>query len=85
MLQCVVIPKGSERNIVWFLERNLHDENKFLRAWSYSGFYELARQHAEYRDYAIEQIERGEADKGAAVKARIRSIRKAMNKLPRMN
>ena len=85
MLQYVVIPKGSERSVVWFLERNLYDENKFLRAWSYNGFYELARQHNEYIDYASEQIERGETDKAASVKARIRNIRKAMNKLPRIN
>ena len=85
MLQYVVIPRGSERNVAWFLERNLYDGNKFLRAWSYNGFYELARQHNEYFDYAIEQIERGETDKAASVKARIRNIRKAMNKWPRMN
>jgi hypothetical protein len=33
----------------------------------------------------MEQIERGEADRAASVKARIRKIRKAMNKLPRKN
>ncbi len=77
--------EGSESSLIWFLERNLCDENKFLRAWSYNGFHELARQHREYIDYAIEQIERGEADKAASVKARIRNIRKAMNKLPTMN
>lgn len=85
MLQYVTIPEESERNVTWFLERNLWDENKFLRAWSYNGFYELARQHGEYIAYALEQLERGEADKAASVKARIRNIRKAMNKLPRKN
>lgn len=83
MLPHVTIPAGSERTLVWFLERNLFDENKFLRAWSYNGFWELARQHPEYVDDAMEQIERGETDKAASVKARIRKIRKAMNKLPR--
>ncbi|SRR6266446_7622762 len=85
MLPYLMIPKASESSLIWFLERNLYDENKFLRAWSYNGFYELARQHKEYIDYAIEQIESGETDKAASVKARIRSIRKAMNKLPRIN
>jgi len=82
MLQYVVIPKESERSITWFLERNLYDENKFLRAWSYDGFCQLARQHPEYIDYAMEQMERGDTDKAASVRARIRNIRKAMNKLP---
>jgi hypothetical protein len=82
MLQHVVIPEESEGSVAWFLERNLWDENRFLRAWSYNGFYELARQHEKYIAYALEQLERGETDKAASVKARIRNIRKAMNKLP---
>jgi hypothetical protein len=80
MLQYVVIPEESERSVAWFLERNLCDENKFLRAWSYNGFYELAKQRQGYFDFAMEQIEQGEADKAASVKARVRNIRRAMNK-----
>src|SRR3984893_3953700 len=83
MLQYVAIPKDSDRTVALFLERNLRDENKYLRAWSYNGFYELARRHEKYIAYALEQLERGETDKAASVKARIRNIRKAMNKLPR--
>ncbi len=83
MLPYLPIPKESKGSLIWFLERNLDDENKFLRAWSYNGFYELARQHSKHTDYAIEQLERGETDKAASVKARIRNIRRAMNKLPR--
>jgi hypothetical protein len=83
MLQYVVIPEESERNVAWFLERNLYDENKFLRAWTYQGFYELAKQHKKYLDYAMEHMEHGEVDKAASVKARIRKIRKAMHRLPR--
>jgi hypothetical protein len=82
MLPHVAIPTGSECSVVWFLERNLFDENKFLRAWSYNGFWELARQHPEHVDRAMEQIDCGETDKAASVKARIRKIRKAMSKLP---
>ena len=85
MLQHVAIPEESQRNVAWFLERNLWDENKFLRAWSYNGFYELAKQHEKYIAYAMEQLERGETDKAASVKARIRNIRKALTKLPRKN
>jgi hypothetical protein len=85
MLQYVVIPEESAKSITWFLERNLDDENKFLRAWSYNGFYVLARQHERYFDYAMEQIERGETEKAASVKARIRKIQRGMNRLPRRN
>jgi hypothetical protein len=83
MLQHVAIPDESARNVVWSLDRNLWDENRFLRAWSYNGFYELARQHKKYITRATEQLDRGEADKAASVKARIRNIRRAMNKLQR--
>ena len=81
MLQYVEIPKDSTDNIVWFLERNLMHENKFLRAWSYNGFFELARQHQNYLGVAIDQLERGETDSAASVRARIRNIRKAVNRL----
>ena len=83
MLQYVDIPKDSTDNIVWFLERNLMDENKFLRAWSYNGFYELAKQNENYLAVAIDQLERGETDSAASVRARIRNIRKAVNRLQR--
>jgi hypothetical protein len=78
ILQHVRIPKGSEAKVAWFLERRLAEPNKFLRAWAYSGFYELAKQHREYRQLALDQLDRGEREQSAAVKARIRNIRKAM-------
>ena len=80
ILHHVKIPKECAARVAWFLDRSVSESNKFLRAWAYSGFYELAKQHSEYRDYAREQIDRGEADKSAAVKARIRKIQKAMVK-----
>jgi hypothetical protein len=83
MLQHIEIPQRSEGSVVWFLERSLAHENKYLRAWAYNGFYELARQRQEYVDYAMEIMERGEAEKAAAVKARLRNIRKEMNRLSR--
>ncbi|HKS08555.1 MAG TPA: hypothetical protein VJS13_03350 [Pyrinomonadaceae bacterium] len=81
MLQHVRIPKGSQGNVAWFLERCLAEPNKFLRAWAYSGFYELAKQYREYRQLALNHLDRGEREQSAAVKARIRNIRKAMKGL----
>ncbi|HEX7721733.1 MAG TPA: hypothetical protein VF397_06215 [Pyrinomonadaceae bacterium] len=83
MLQHVKIPNGSETKVVWFLERCLSEENKFVRAWAYNGFYELAKQHHEYYDYAVEQLARAQKEKSAAVKARLRNISKAMNSITR--
>jgi len=81
MLQHIKIPNGSETKVVWFLERCLSEENKFLRAWAYNGFYELAKQHHEYYDYAVEQLARAQKENSAAVKARLRNITSAMNEL----
>ena len=82
MLSHLKIPKASAAQLVWFLEQCLLEENKFLRAWAYNGFYELARQHREYREYSSEQLELGKRERSAAVRARIRNIEKAMSKLP---
>jgi hypothetical protein len=51
------------------------------RIQSYNGFYELARQHPAYIDFALEQLEHGETEKAASVKARIRNMREAIGKL----
>jgi hypothetical protein len=83
MLQHVEIPEGLGTKVVWFLERCVSEENKFLRAWAYNGFYELAKQRHEYYDYAIDQLERAQKEKSAAVKARLRNIAKAMNSITR--
>ena len=82
MLQNIRIPKECDRILVWFLDRNLQDENKYLRAWTYSGFYELSLQFPEYNDHVRQILDEGETEKAAAVKARIRNIRKQMNRQP---
>src|SRR5215467_13490565 len=37
MLSHLRIPRESAVQVVWFLERCLSEENKFLRAWAYNG------------------------------------------------
>jgi hypothetical protein len=81
MLQHLKIPKGSQANVTHFLERCLAEPNKFLRAWAYNGFYELAKQHPEYRQLALDHLDSAERETSAAIKARIRNIRRAMQKL----
>ena len=51
LLQCIgFMPVRSSRKVPVesFVRRCLMDENKFVRAWAYSGFYELAMQYPEY-------------------------------------
>ena len=59
-----------------FLRETLTDPNKFVRAWSYNGFYELAMQHSEYLNETKQFFEMAMRDEAASIKARIRNIMK---------
>ena len=81
MLQYVAIPEASQKNVSLFLERELEDENKFLRAWAYSGLFEVSKQFKSYSRRAKSLIDQGEADERAgSVKAHVRANRKTMEK-----
>lgn len=79
VLQCMpFLPIGREqrRNVELFLRTTLVDTNKFIRAWSYNGFYELASQYPEYTEEVQQFFEMAMRDEAASVKARIRNIMK---------
>lgn len=59
-----------------FLRSALLDKNKFVRAWAYNGFYELARQYPEFREEAGALFERSLHEEAASVRARVRNIMK---------
>lgn len=44
------IADAERNNVCKFLRDALTDQNKFVRAWAYNGFYELSRQHSDYTD-----------------------------------
>ena len=49
------------------------DDNKFVRAWAYSGLHQLALAHPEHRDQAREILETAqESERAASVKVRLR-------------
>ncbi len=70
------IEKTERKNVENFLRITLTDHNKFVRAWSYNGFYELATQHSEYVNETKQFFEMAMRDEAASVKARIRNIMK---------
>ena len=79
MLQCIPFMPIAKKNInvVYnFLRWTLTDQNKFVRAWSYNGFYELSKQHPEYLDETKQYFEMAMRDEAPSVKARIRNILK---------
>lgn len=59
-----------------FLRHTLTDQNKFVRAWSYNGFFELSRQHSEYLNETKQFFQMAIRDEAPSVKARIRNIMK---------
>ena len=77
ILQCIpFMPIGlTERRLVEaFLRETLTDENKFVRAWSYNGFYVLSTQYPEYVEETKLFFEMAMRDEAASVKARIRNL-----------
>lgn len=79
ILQCMpflTISQQQKLPVEQFLRATLTDKNKFVRAWSYHGFYELARQHPEYQDEANTFFAMALRDEAASVKARVRNIMK---------
>lgn len=82
ILQCIpYIPIATEekRIVEAFLRGSLSDTNKFVRAWSYNGFYVLSSQYPEYREEVMQFFEMAMRDEPASVKARIRNIMKAVS------
>ncbi len=70
------IDKSDRKKVEAFLRVTLTDYNKFVRAWSYNGFYELASQHSEYLSETKQFFEMAMRDEAASVKARIRNLMK---------
>lgn len=73
-LPYIDLPGKRKKTVEKFLRECLGDEQKFIRAWAYSGFYELARQYPEYRPEMEKLFESAIVDEAPSVKARIRRI-----------
>lgn len=77
ILQCIPyisIANTKKKEIEFFLRKCLNDENKFVRAWAYNGFYELSLQYPEYIAETKQFFEMAMRDEAPSVKARIRNI-----------
>jgi hypothetical protein len=77
ILQClpyIQISSAAKENVEVFLRRCLIDDNKFVRAWAYNGFYEISLQYPEYKEETKQFFEMAMRDEAPSVKARIRNI-----------
>jgi len=72
----ISISLDRKAEVEYFLRNNLTSENKFVRAWTYNGFYELSRQYPEYVQETKQFFEMAMRDEAPSVKARIRNIAK---------
>ena len=79
VLQCIPhlpIPKEHREVVEAFLRVNMTDEVKYVRAWAYGGYWDLARQFPEYRDEAERLCETAIHHEAPSVKARLRQAMK---------
>lgn len=76
ILPGLTIAKSQHEKLYYHLHHCLSDTNKFVRAWSYNGLAELAKQYPQYRHDVKQLFELAQNDDGeaASVKARIRNI-----------
>ncbi len=75
-LSYLPIGKREVKPLEAFLRDCLESENKFVRAWAYHGFHELALQHAQFQTEVNSLLERALEDEAASIKARVRNILK---------
>ena len=68
------IPESEKKRVEVFLRKCLIDDNKFIRAWAYNGFYELSMQYPEHKEETRQFFEMAMRDEAPSVKARIRNI-----------
>lgn len=73
-LEYLQIPASCTTLVEAFTKASVASDNKFVRAWGYSGFYELARQHPEYQAEALALLQLALDDEPASVKARVRKV-----------
>ena len=79
LLQCLpylTIDTREVKQLEPFLRRCLQSENKFVRAWGYNGFNELALQHADFKPEVDSLLAAALEEEAPSVKARIRNILK---------
>lgn len=77
ILQCLSymqIGVTAKKNVDMFLRKCLIDDNKFVRAWAYNGFYEISLQYPEYNEEVKQIFNMAMRDEAPSVKARIRNI-----------
>ncbi len=75
-LSFMEIGEMQRKSVEAFVRHCLADDNTFVRAWAYDGFYRLAMQYPEYENEVKLFFDMALRDEAPSVKARIRNIMK---------
>ena len=73
-LPYLTIGKRDVKPLEAFLRDCLAGKNKFVRAWAYHGFHELALQHDRFQTEVDHLLAQALEDEAASVQARVRNI-----------
>lgn len=76
-LSHVTIAQSQCMRLEDFLQTCIEDQNKFVRAWAYNGFFYLAKQYPKYQDVVRQRMEQAKDSESASIKARIRILMRA--------
>ncbi len=76
VLSYMPIGRPQKKLVEVFLRECLTADNKFVKAWAYNGFYELAIQYPEHEKETRQFFEMAMRDEASSVKSRIRNIMK---------
>jgi len=63
-----------------FVRACLHDENKFVRAWSYQGFYEITKHIPEFENELRQLCDLAMERESASIKSRVRKVLAQLDK-----
>ena len=79
LLQCLPhlsVAEEDRENLETFLDTCVRSDRKFVRAWAYNGFNELALRFPQCREAVDKMLARASESEAASVRARIRNLRK---------
>ena len=79
LLQCLPhlsVAEEDREGLETFLDACVRSDRKFVRAWAYNGFNELALGFPQYREAVDRMLARASESEVASVRARIRNLRK---------
>ena len=79
LLQCLPwlsVAEEDREGLEAFLDACVRSDRKFVRAWAYNGFNELALRFPQCREAVDQMLARASESEAASVRARIRNLRK---------